>query len=282
VQLRAIDDACIADAIALLSRGFPERAPSFWTSGLERLLAYRARTGVGPIGQLMLVGGQPVGVILTIESRRRHDTGERTLVNLSSWFVEAKYRWLAPQMLRSVVADASVVYTDLSPSLETSIINERLGFSLVSRGVLLFFLPWSALWPRSDARVVPFDLIPSGALGSAQHELLAHHQELGCISAALQLGDGYHPLILHTPRRKSFRVARLLFGESRRQINGNMAAIARFLMRRGIMFLTMHADLDDDARGAIVWNQFAPVQVKGEWHRGGVDQAYSELALLRL
>ena len=59
-------------------------------------------------------------------------------------------------------------------------------------------------------------------------------------------------------------------------------AQARFLLREGVLFLTVHANRDERMPGGILWSPVAPVQVKGKWHCGRVDHAFSELVLLRL
>lgn len=282
MRLRPIDDDSIADAVAILSRGFPERPASFWETGLHRLAAYRKATNGRPIGQMMMVDGKAVGVILTIASKRYYGATPREVVNLSSWYVDAKYRWLAPRMYQSIVADNSVTFTDLSPTAETAKINERLGFRIATEGNLLFFLPWVALTGRARARVIPFEHLPAGALPDAERVLLADHRDLGCIAAALDVGGRYHSLLFHPTRRKGLPVARLLLATSRKLVAEHIAAIARFLLRCRMLFLTFNGDSVETAAGGIMWNRSAPVQVKGDWERDRVDLTYSELVFLQL
>lgn len=282
MQLKPIDDACLGDAAALLSQGFPERSGEFWDSALERLTAYRKASDAGPIGQLLYVGGRAVGIILTIGSRRGHGPSERTVVNLSSWYVDAKHRWLAPRMLQKVVADDTVVYTDISPSDSTVAINNRLGFHVASQGVMLFVLPWIAMTRLSRSRVVPFAELSESALREADYRVLSDHHRLGCLAAAIEAGGKYHPLLFHKTRRKGLSVARLLYAESREIVGTHIAAVARFLLRHRVMMLTIHADTDKRIPGSIAWNTHAPVQVKGAWDRGHVDHAFSEIVFLRL
>lgn len=281
MTLRPIDDASLGDAIALLSRGFPERTCVFWEASLRRLTAYRKGATARPIGQLMVVDGKAVGVILTIASRRFDGATAREVVNLSSWYIDAPYRWLASRMLQSIVADDSVTYTDLTPTEQTERINARIGFRRAAEGLVLYFLPWAAIAGPSRARVVPFERLPPDALLPADRTLLAHHRELGCLAAALYL-RGYHPLLFQPTRRKGLPVARLVLAESRRLVTDNVGAIARFLLRSRMLFLSLYGDSVERTRGGIIWNRSASMLVKGSWQPERVDHTYSELVFLRL
>lgn len=282
MRLQPIDDAHFGEAVAILARGFPDRSPSFWEQGLRRLAEYRKETGGPPIGQMLVVDDQAVGVILTIASKRHDGARSRDVVNLSSWYVDEKYRWLAPRMLESVVADDTVVFTDLSPNEHTAKINERLGFRTAAEGVFLFFLPWGAIFGRARGQVVPWEKIPHDALPAAESALLARHRDLGCIAAALYDGRRYQPLLFQPSRRMGLPVARLLLAPSRQVVADHILGIARFLLRRGLFFLSLHGDSITTAAGGILWNRSASVQVKGKWDPDRVDHTYSELVFLRL
>lgn len=280
MKLQPIEDGCLDDASALLKRGFPERTPAFWDEGLARVTAHHKATNAGPIGQLLMVGDTAVGVILTIVSRRGSGAAHREVVNLSSWYVDPKHRWLAARMLGNVTARASATYTDLTPSPESIRINESLGFAVASRGHRLFVLPLVALRRGGQGRVIPFERLAAGALPPEEHATLARHRELGCIAAALDTGARLHPLLFQRVRRRGLPVARLLLVEERRLIADNIGAIARFLLRRGLPFLLVHADAHERMPGGIVWNRTSPIQVRGEWERGRIDCTFSELVFL--
>ena len=52
----------------------------------------------------MAVGGEDVGVVLTIPGERPGPGGTRNVFNLAAWYVDEPHRWLAPRMLQKVVA----------------------------------------------------------------------------------------------------------------------------------------------------------------------------------
>ncbi|MBX9840656.1 MAG: hypothetical protein K2Z80_02480 [Xanthobacteraceae bacterium] len=282
MRLQAIDDTCSSAAAALLARGFPDRPTAFWEAALARLLAYGEVAKAGPIGQMMMVGDAPVGVILTIPSRRGEGSKARNVINLSSWHVDEKHRWLAPRMLQKIIADDAAIYTDLTPTPETKKINERLGFRTVGHGVMLFALPWTALTGARDGRVLPFERIPPGALSPGDQLLLAHHRDLGCIAAALETEGRCEPLLFSLTRRYGMPVARLVFAGDRHRVGRSMAAIARFLLRRGALVLAITPEGAQRLPGGVWCKQSDPVQVRGEWERGRLDQTFSEFVFLRI
>ena len=283
MRLEAIEDSNLEEALAILSRGFPERPASFWRESLDRLAAYRRATAGPPIGRLMVVDGKRVGVILTIASKHRAGARQHDVVNLSSWYVEERYRWLAPGMLGKIVADDNIVYTDLSPTPQTARINERLGFRTAAEGVRLYLLPWTAISSRSEGRMTPFERIPAGVLPDAERELLARHRELGCVAAALHAGENHYAFLFQPARRRGLPLARLLLAPSRQIVTRHRSAIARFLLRRGMYFLVFHGDITEaPSDGGLLWNRSATVQVKGNWELDRIDHTYSELVFLRL
>jgi len=275
--MRPIDDENLAQAALLLKKGFAERSHAFWDTSLRQLRIYAEAREAGPIGQLMMVGDTPAGVILTIGSRLADGT---RVVNLSSWYVEQKYRWLAPRMLQSVVADGAAVYTDLSPSAETIRINEALGFRAVTGKLAVLFLPCTALLGGGAGAVVALADLPEGALTPDELSMLAEHRALGCLCAAIHAGGRYHPVVFNITRRKGvLPVAELVYVARSSLLGEAGAAVARFLLRSGALFLTFPSERRLPT--GIVKKRYAPFQVKGAWDADRFEQAFSELAFLR-
>ena len=104
----------------------------------------------------MAMGGEDVGVVLTIPSERPGPDGTQNVFNLAAWYVDEPHRWLAPRMLQKVVAQEAV-FTDLTPSAAAQQINQRLGFEILNEGFQVFPLPWTALRARKQARVISVD-----------------------------------------------------------------------------------------------------------------------------
>jgi hypothetical protein len=279
LQMRAIEDADLPVTAELLTRGFPSRTRAFWDIGLARIADYCRSVDGGPIGQLLVADGSPVGVLLAIKSTDMR--GGPPIVNLSSWFVEEKYRWFAPRMLQKSIVDPSLTYTDISPSPEAVRLNTHLGFRMVPEKLLLFALPWAWATGKRTGKVIPFDRIPGGALNDDVRQRMAGHVALGCLAAAVEAGGRYHPLIFNIVPRKKIPVARLILAESATLVADNIGGIAGFLLARGIGLMMLQVGKDMKMPGAIVWKDPQPFQVKGTWDDGRIDQTYSETVFLR-
>ena len=276
MKLRPIDDSNSSDALAVLTRGFPERTTSFWVDGLRKILASPSRRDAEPIGFLMAMGGEDVGVVLTIPSERPGPGGMRNVFNLAAWYVDEPHRWLAPRMLQKVVAQAAV-FTDLTPSAAAQQINQRLGFEVLNEGFQVFPLPWTALRARKQARVIP---VEQASLSDDARATLDQHLRLGCVVAVLQNGADHHPLIFSRMTRRRLPGARVILTDSKSLIVDNLAVISRFLLGNGMFFLLMDANRADATAGGSISRWSAPTYVKGAADRNRIDHTYSELIFL--
>ena len=277
MKLRPIDDCNSGNALAVLTRGFPEKSESFWAEGLRKILASPSRRDAEPIGFLMAVGSEDVGVVLTIPSERPGPGGMRNVFNLAAWYVDEPHRWLAPRMLQKVVAQQAAVFTDLTPSAAAQQINRRLGFEILNEGFQVFLLPWTALRARKQARVISVD---DAKLPDDMRAILDQHVRLGCVVAVLQDGADHHPLIFSRMTRRQLPGARVILTDSKSLIVDNLAVISRFLLRNGMLFLLMDANRADATAGGSISRWSAPTYVKGATDRSRIDHTYSELIFL--
>lgn len=265
-------------AASLLREGFPKHPDGFWERALNSVHDYSETWGLGAPGQVMSVDGEPVGVLLTIS--RRGVTGPK-VVNLSSWYVRPKYRWLAPRMLMRATADPATTYTDLTASEEAAKLNKMLGFRTITETVAYLVLPMSAFATTRATRIVPMSARSMARLDEADRAMLVFHAQLDCICAVLEDETGSSPLIFTRTSRRGVPFARLIYARDRSVVHAARGAIARFLLRRGVFLLCLCVN-----RGEAIptgWRGGgSPVQVKGEWNEGRVDAAYSELAFLGL
>lgn len=272
-----IDNGNRVAAVALLTKGFPEKGEAFWSRGLSLINDHHERQNLGAIGQLLMKGEDAAGVLLTI--RNRLPDTDRIAVNLSSWYVEPSCRWFAPRMLQMATSSDEDIFTDFTPSAEACKLNERLGFSTVTDCTLFYPLPLRALG-RTSARLRPLAAVPPGALPAATRQMLEDHTHLGCIVAVMQADGRHHPLVFLKTTTKRLPSARLIYCEDRRIAQRHITAIARHLLGRGRLALTMAAlDEERNAVGFAV-RKSAPIQVKGAWNPRFINETYSELVLL--
>lgn len=277
MKLRPIDDCNSAEALAVLARGFPEKSESFWADGLRKILASPSRRDAEPVGFLMAIGGEDVGVVLTIPSERPDSASKKPVSNLAAWYVDEPHRWLAPRMLQKVVASETTVFTDLTPSATAQQINQRLGFEILNEGFQVFPLPWTALRARRQARVIP---VADANLSDDARATLEQHGRLDCVVAVLEDGADQHPLIFSRMTRRHVPGARVILTDSKKLIVDNLAVISRFLLRNGLFFLLMDANRTDATAGGSISRWSAPTYVKGAADRSRIDHTYSELIFL--
>lgn len=273
MDLRPIGPDNIEDAERLLRQGFPDRAAGFWQRALARLDAYRTEALTGPIGVLLAVKGEPAGVLLTIESPAPR--GRK--VNLSSWYVEDRARFLAPRMLQQVTAGEDVIYTDLSPSPSVRALNERLGLMPVRMGSMILPLALDALRPDT-ARVLEHTAY--GRTSGRDAQLLADHAGLGALPALLESDNGVEPLIFLPTRLRGLRGVRLVYAPSRDSVARHRGAIARHLMRHRAWFLEIEANADERWPGTLFARNRSAVFAKGAVDEDRIDHSYSELVFL--
>ncbi|QCM06498.1 hypothetical protein CFBP6626_06450 [Agrobacterium tumefaciens] len=239
--------------------------------------AHHARLNFGEIGQLLMKGDDAVGVLLTIKSRLPDE--DRMVVNLSSWYVEPSSRWFAPRMLQMASSSQEETFTDLTPSPEACKLNERLGFSTVTDYTLFYPLLPKALGP-ARARLRPLADVPPGALPAAMRDMLEDHARFGCMVAVMEADGRHHPLVFLKTMTKRLPTARLIYCEDRQLAQRHISAIARHLLRKGRLAMTMAASDEERDAGGFAVLKSAPMQVKGVWNPRFINETYSELVLL--
>jgi hypothetical protein len=281
-MLEPIQHGNDGEALAILSRGFPSRSREFWQAGLGRQAKYQDTGAAGPLGYLMRVAGAPAGIILTMRSHRPCPDGRpKSVLNLSSWYVDEQHRWLAPRMLQKVLAEDVDIFTDLTPSPPVREMVRRLGFVQRYEGVLLAPLAVSALQFGASATIAPFDDAGARSLPPETVALLADHRALGCMVAFLTTGGRVQPLVFSPTRRKQLPSARLVFAPCVADVRDHIGVIARYLLAQGVMFLEIPANRGETAFGAWFTTRPPPTFARGEVDFAAVDHAYSEFVFLQ-
>ena len=132
----------IETVVDLLTRGFEVRSRHYW----QRALIWRSNphptpAGCSEIRSPLESDGTTVGVILQIFSAIPTATGWRTRCNLSSWYVDPKFRSYASMLVSQAIKYQNVTYMNISPATHTRPIVESSGvFALQRRASSLAFL----------------------------------------------------------------------------------------------------------------------------------------------
>jgi hypothetical protein len=279
-MLEPIDSTNLTIALDLLERGFPRRSRAFWEWGIERITRYNAPSAPNSIGQLLVVKGSKVGVMLTPQAQSRGRSGQpRNVTNLSSWYVEPDHRFLAPLMLREMVRDSGTVFTDLTPSKDVVRMLPGLGFKPLNAGISAIPLPLAAIRHRGAGRVSSFSEIAAGSLPDDDASFLEHHAAFGATAAVLSVDRRHYPLLFISRTVRHIPTAELIYCDDTALLMKELGAIARFLLKQGKLILFVDIPLDFKVPGAHFVGRGLKF-AKGEWTFGGTDFAGSELLLL--
>ncbi len=168
-------------------------------------------------GRLLADGDEVVGVYLAFYSERVIDGRPERFCNLGAWCVLPPYRFHAARLLRSLLAQPDVHFTDLSPSGPVVPIGRRHGFRrLDTTTALVPHLPWP--W-RSRHELVTSDAaaIERTLTGS---DLQIYRDHAGAAAAhhvLLVRGDRYCYVMFRRDRRKGLPVfATILYASDHR------------------------------------------------------------------
>ncbi len=170
------------------------------------------------------------------------------------------------------------IYTDLTAAPQIYRLNEALGFSVWSTGMILASAAPFALMPgRAGTRLLPFS-DGSDLISAEDAALLAWHEGEGLLPAIMVEDGVAHPLLFRIIRRKGVSFAQLVFAPSRKAAIRNLPTLMRFLVRRGILFATIDAD-KELCPGAAFFRPGRQRFVRGPVDRDRLDYAFSELVL---
>ena len=277
IRCRQILDADIPAVAALLARGFPGRSESYWSAGLARLAARAVPDGLPRVGFLLEAGGSPVGALLLIFSRTA-ESG-RLRCNLSSWYVDPRYRSHAALLGMVPLRYRAATFLNISAAPNTWPIIEAQGFRRYTAGQVVA-CPALA---RSEAGLTVASFQDDGSLPAAEARLLADHAACGCLSLVGRSPDGAHPFVLMPMRglrgRLPLPAAQLVYCRSLDAVRRFAGPIGRFLLARGRPLLVLDADAPLSGLPGVFWRDRARKYCKGpETPRLG-DLAYTEFVL---
>src|SRR5580693_9072358 len=182
IRARQIAEADLETVANLLTRGFEVRSRYFWQRALTRLKSHQTPAGFPKYGYLLESDRTPVGVILQIFSAIPTVNGWRTRCNLSSWYVEPKFRGYASMLVSQAIKYENVTYVNISPAMHTWPLVEAQGFSRYSNGQFVSVPALNMTCADSDAQVIGVDAAADVHFDSFELDLLTIHKVHGCLS----------------------------------------------------------------------------------------------------
>ncbi len=255
--------------IALLSHGFPERAPSYWRRGLDRLRERAVPEGYPRFGYVLRDHDRVVGVLLLIVA---HDDEAHVRANVSSWTVEPAYRAYSA-MLAAAPLRLGITLFNVSPSPAVVATIEAQGFRRYVAGT--FHAVAALAPPVRGARVRavgPDDRVP----------VLSGHAALGCLAFAVEAADGSrHPFAFLPRRIVGGRVpcAGLVYCRDMADFVRFAGPLGRRLLRLGLPLVMLDANGPVDGLVGAYRDGARPKYARGSHVPRLGDVADSELAL---
>jgi hypothetical protein len=154
LRCRQIDEADIEAAASFLAHGFPAHDRGFWLDAFARLTKHEPPPGFPKYGYMLESDRVVVGAILLICSTLPADGAVTTRCNLSSWYVEPRFRPYAPMLVSQALRDKSVTYINISPAPHTRPIIEAQGFSRYCEGIFFAVPSLSGLFDAAEVKIL--------------------------------------------------------------------------------------------------------------------------------
>ena len=243
IRCRPIGDADIEGLIELLTKGFPNRTRGYWARAMQQLARRETPASYPRFGYMLELDGTQIGVILLIFSMQNARGKAHVRCNISSWYVDQRYRAYASLLIAAAVRHKDVTYVNISPAVHTWPVIEAQGFTRYCFGEIMAFpalSPWVAntCVREFDAR---HDYGPT--LSEEERDILVAHVDYGCLAYVVTENRKASPFVF-LPRRSLSGIVptlQLVYRRDVRDFARLAGPIGRALMRRGSLFIRLDA-----------------------------------------
>lgn len=240
VTCREITPDLLPATRAMLNEGFRERSRTFWARAIERLAERRVPEGFPRFGYLLMHGDTPAGCILTIFSSAPGADGSPIVrCNFSAYYTQPAFRAYASMLTARPFRFKQATFLNVSPHPSTFPLVEAQGYKRYCDGSLLF-----AGWLLPEApgtEIERFDpaAAPIAGLTSDEHQILADHAGMGCISLVCRTPLGVSPLVLQHRRvvKRTLPAAHVIYCRSLDEFVAMAGSVGRYLAARGAPLL---------------------------------------------
>jgi len=283
LRCRQIAETDLEAVAALLARGFPGRGRGFWQDALSRLTQRESPPGLPQYGYLLASDGAIVGAILVICTTMGVAGAGTPRCNLSSWYVEPRFRAYAPLLVAQATRDKHATYVNASPAPHTQPIVEALGFERYCHGVFLAAPMLNGLFGGARAAVLGAGQTPQRRYDASAQELLRRHTALGCISLWCETAEFAYPFVFRRRRIKGFvPCAQLIWCRDIADFVRCAGPIGRCLARRGMPFVIVDANGPITGLVGVYRRGVMPKYFRGPERPRLGDLAYTEYAYFGL
>jgi hypothetical protein len=278
VRVREIEARDLGNVAALLGRGF-ERPSAYYATALMRLNRHPTPVGCPKFGYLMEVDAKIVGAILLIFSTRDCEGSDQLWCNVTSWYVEPAFKSYAALFASRAFRRKDATYVNISARPIARPIIKAQGFSAYSQGQFVA-LPALHLSCATPAKVTSFDDPLQVSCERREHDVLAAHAELGCMSVWCSTADRAYPFVF-LPRlfKRCLPGVQLIYCRDVEDIVRFARPLGRFLAARGLFLLSMDANGAIPEMIGVYLNGKSPRFFKGSKPPRLGDLAYTQAAM---
>jgi hypothetical protein len=240
---RPISDADIAGLIELLTKGFPKRTRGYWARAMQKLAKREIPAHYPRFGYVLELDGTQIGVILLIFSTQNARGKAHIRCNISSWYVDPRYRAYASLLIAAAVRHKDVTYVNISPAVHTWPVIEAQGFTCYCSGEIVAF---PALGPPvANTCVHEFDSRRDygPTLSEEERDILVAQGDYGGLAYIVTENRKAIPFAF-LPRRGLRGIVpmlQLVYCRDVRDFARFAGPIGRALMRRGSLFVRLDA-----------------------------------------
>jgi hypothetical protein len=243
LRVRDIADADHGAVAQLLAKGF-QRPVWYYAEALTRLSRHPTPPGRPRYGLMMEADGVVVGAVLLIFSTLPSAGGACTRCNVTSWYVEPAYKTYAAVFMSRALRHKDVTYINISARPAARPVALVQGFRCYSNGQ---YVAVPALLLRSaggsPARICGIDAVPDAPFEASDRELLAAHEEFGCISVWCVTPERAYPFVFLPRRLKGVLPgAQLIYCRDVEEVVRFARPLGRFLASRGMIILSIDSN----------------------------------------
>ena len=234
IRCREISGSDRGDVASLLQKGFPSRSLQFWLTSLSRLAGIPTPVGCPRFGYILESDGTPVGVVLTVSSRRSVNNGYLTQCNLSAWYVEPAYRSYGALFAARVWKEKNFTYLNIDPAVHTRPIIEAQGFRCYSHGQFIAIPSFSGAAGDTGVKVIRAGAHSCAPSDSWDRDLLLAHEKFGCLSLYCVGPNFAYPFVFRRRLLKGLiPCAQLVYCREIADVVRFASPLGRFLAARG-------------------------------------------------
>ncbi len=276
---RAIADDDADRVIDLLCAGFSSRTKSYWQAAFKTLRDRYVPQGCPRYGHVLIVDSMIVGVILLICVAVPDQDGI-VRCNLSSWYVDPRFRIYASLMVKVALSHPGLTYTNTSSVAHTRAMIVSQGFGCYAQGQILAIPAVGRGVPGLAIERIGPDHVAAASEDRAT-KLLVDHARLGCISLRCVFDSEVYPFVfLRRPiPHAGLPCAQLIYCRDIRSFWRFKGPLGRELLRHGLLVTMSEANEPAEGLFSRFFRGRSPAYFSGPHRPRLGDLAYGESVL---